>query len=349
MAEAGVSVGVVANPVSARDIRRVIANANTLQVADRANMVLRVLSALGSCGVDRVYMMPDNGGIRGLLARGLSREHNLGHRFPEHQFLPMPVTSTVEDTYRAVRMMREAGVRALVVLGGDGTHRAVIRQCAEIPISGLSTGTNNAFPETREPTVAGLAVGLYASGRLRPDQALAANKCLEIDINDGQVRDIALVDAVVCSDRFVGARALWKPDHLRQIFVTFADPEAIGMSAVAGLLAPLGRAEPGGMDVRLAGPGEAAEFELHAPIAPGMLRPLAVRAVRRLAADEPVTIIDEAGTIALDGERELEFAPGDRVRITLRENAFRTVDVSRCMRTAASEGLFTTFPSRTIP
>jgi len=48
----------------------------------------------------------------------------------------------------------------------------------------------------------------------------------------------------------------------------------------------------------------------------------------------------EAGVVALDGERELTFDAGERVNVTLREGAFLTVDVARCMRTAASEGLF---------
>ena len=39
-----------------------------------------------------------------------------------------------------------------------------------------------------------------------------------------------------------------------------------------------------------------------------------------------------AGTIALDGEREMEFGPGDSVQVTLLEKVFRTVDVSACMR-----------------
>jgi hypothetical protein len=36
----------------------------------------------------------------------------------------------------------------------------------------------------------------------------------------------------------------------------------------------------------------------------------------------------------------MAFSAGDQVRVTLRENAFTTVDVARCMHTAASEGLF---------
>jgi len=48
----------------------------------------------------------------------------------------------------------------------------------------------------------------------------------------------------------------------------------------------------------------------------------------------------QAGVVALDGEREMAFGAGDQVRITLRENAFTTVDVARCMQIAAREGLF---------
>ena len=47
-------VGIIANPVSARDIRRVIANASSLQITDRANIVLRVLASLKAVGVERL-------------------------------------------------------------------------------------------------------------------------------------------------------------------------------------------------------------------------------------------------------------------------------------------------------
>ena len=42
--------------------------------------------------------------------------------------------------------MKEKGVAAIVVLGGDGTHRAVVMACGDVPIAGISTGTNNACP-----------------------------------------------------------------------------------------------------------------------------------------------------------------------------------------------------------
>jgi len=334
------SIGIIANPVSARDIRRVIANASSLQIADRVNIVLRVLAAAGSCGVAKVVMMPDKGGIRAMLQRSLERERHLDHRFPDVEFLAMDVDSTVDDTFRAARMMGAAGVRAIVVLGGDGTHRAVARECGGVAIAGLSTGTNNAFPEMREPTITGLAVGLYASGRLSAEQALVPNKVLEVAINDGERRDIALVDAVISSERCIGARALWKTENLRALYVTYADPEAIGMSAIAGLLHPVGRREPGGCAVELTEEPARQRVLLQAPIAPGMVRPVGIAAWRPMVADRPFRVGAEAGVVALDGERELEFDPGDHVTVTLREAAFRTVDVSRCMQLAAAAGLF---------
>jgi NAD+ kinase len=334
-------VGIIANPVSARDIRRVIANANSLQLADRVNIVLRLLSALASCGIGRVLMMPDREGLRVLLERHLARRQGPDAALAAVDFLDMPVTASVDDTFRAARMMRDAGAAAIIVLGGDGTHRAVVRECGGVPLAGLSTGTNNAFPEMREPTIAGLAAGLYATGRIPPNEALVMNKRLDIDIRSpqGEVRhDIALVDAVISHEHFIGARALWKIDTLAAVYVSYADPQAIGMSAIGGLLEPLGRHEPGGLAIELAAPGEA-EFELSAPIAPGLMRAVPIASWQRLRHGEPQRVRQRAGIVALDGERELAFTASDEVTITLREDAFRSIDVAACMRYAAHAGL----------
>jgi predicted polyphosphate/ATP-dependent NAD kinase len=333
------TIGLIANPVSARDIRRIIANASNLQIADRVNIVLRVLTAAHSLGVERVLVMPDNGGIRALLQRHLSRGHSQHQRWPRVEYLEMAPTSTVDDTFEAARLLRAAGVAAIVVLGGDGTHRAVVRECRDIPIAGISTGTNNAFPEMRESTITGMAVALYATGRLSAAQALAPNKLLEVSINDGAKRDIALVDAVISTDRYIGARALWKPEALSAAYLTFADPQAIGLSAIGGLLHPVGRREPGGLAVHLGHDPHPAALRLLAPIAPGMVRPVPIARWHAMSADQPVTVAQPGGVVALDGERELAFDAGDRVQITLRENAFPTVDVARCMQIAASDGL----------
>ena len=59
-----VKVGIIANPISARDIRRVISHAGNLPINDRANIVLRMMAGLAASGVEEVVVMPENGGIR---------------------------------------------------------------------------------------------------------------------------------------------------------------------------------------------------------------------------------------------------------------------------------------------
>lgn len=351
MGSTPVTIGIIANPVSARDIRRVVANASNLQIADRVNIVLRLLTTLVSLGVERVCMMPDRGGIRAMLTRHLGREKNQHHQFPTLEFLPMEPTTTVQDTYVATRLLQQAGVAAIIVLGGDGTHRAVVRAMLQntplIPIAGLSTGTNNAFPDLREPTLTAMAVALYATGRIPAARALAPNKVLEVSLNEGAQQDLALVDAVISTEHQVGARALWRPESLHSLYLTFADPQVIGLSAIGGLLQPVARSAPEGLMIELATPpAEAPDassgsplVHLRAPIAPGLLRDVAIARWQTMPCDQPFPVSLTSGVVALDGERELPFSSSDRVTLTLRQAVFTTVDVTRCLNEAASTGL----------
>jgi len=333
----GSAIGIIANPVSARDIRRVIANATALQITDRANIVLRVLSCVKACGVNKVYMMPENGGIRHHVRRGIDRAENQGLKhFPILEYLDYKISGTVEDTFRAARMMSQLGVAAIVVLGGDGTHRAVVTASGNVPIAGISTGTNNAFPEHREPTITGLAVGLAVTGQIPPAIAFSPNKKMLVRVNGHE--EIALVDVAVVTERFVGARALWRTETFRELFVTFADPEVIGMSAIAGLLQPVTRLDNHGLHVRLA-PEDEAEIILETPIAPGYLRRIGVRDYKTMKAKVKYRPEISDGSIALDGERELSFAKTDDISIELVPDSFRTVNVQACMQYAARHGL----------
>ena len=90
-----------------------------------------------------------------------------------------------------------------------------------MPLTSLSTGTNNVFPMMREATIAGLAAGLVATGALSRDEASRRNKVLRVTVNDAP-RDIALVDVCVSGAAWTGAKALWRADALDQLFVTFA-------------------------------------------------------------------------------------------------------------------------------
>ena len=317
-----------------------IANAASMPIVDRANVILRVMAALGACGVPRVVMMPENGGIRRALMRSLDREKKLGHTtFPSLKFTNTPIKGNVEDTITSTQAMVQEGVKAIVVLGGDGTHRAVAKHCGAISIAGISTGTNNAFPEQREPTITGLAVGLTVTGRIPLEIALLKNKMLKVEIKGRQRSDIAIVDASVTTERYIGARALWRSDNFRELFVTYADPESIGLSAIAGFLRPIGRQEAFGLHVRLQPPATAKKI-VRVPIAPGLIAPVGVRDYRLFSVQETIPLSAESGMIALDGEREIDYGTADKAEVTLVSNAFNTINVSACMQYAAKNKLF---------
>jgi predicted polyphosphate/ATP-dependent NAD kinase len=331
-----VTVGIVANPASGRDIRRLVARASVFPIAEKCNMIIRLLAALGATGVERVLMMPDVGGVSERLRRAII-SHEAVDAWPEVEFLDMPVDDGPTDTVRAVEHMVAAKVSAIVVLGGDGTHRLVATACEEIPLMGLSTGTNNVFPEMREATVAGIATGLIATGQITKAEGTMCNKVLRVEVN-GLRNGLALVDASVSSEWWIGAKALWHPERLSQIFVTFAEPDAIGLSAVAGLLCPVSRSSAHGLRVDLV-PPETAPFTLKAPIAPGLVVSVGVAGVREIHPGEPQAVTIPQGVVALDGEREIEFQSKQQINLWLDRQGPLTIDVERVMALAARDGL----------
>lgn len=332
-----VTVGVIANPSSGRDIRRFVSAASVFDNAEKGNMVHRLMAGLGAVGVDRVLMMPAGSGLGETLRRRLQARSGPAQELPTLELVEMTVKETAEDTVQAVRRMIEVGVQAIVVLGGDGTHRVVAKHCGDIPLCALSTGTNNAFPEMREATVAGLATGLVARG-LVDGVELRRHKVLHVDVNQGEKKELAIVDVAVSRQRFIGARALWRVADTSELFVTFGTPGAMGLSSIAGLLEPTARSAPHGVHVRLSDPATA-EHVVMVPVAPGLLVEIGVGFVRRIAFGEEVSIPRGSGSIALDGEREIEFGPEDSTVVRLEARGPNTVNVESVMMAAAELGL----------
>lgn len=333
-----VTVGVVANPASGRDIRRLVAGASVFDNSEKGNMVYRLMVGLGAVGVGRILMMPAASGLSDALDRTL-RSHAAGDRagLPDLELVEMTVRHTARDTVQAVEEMVERGVAVIVVLGGDGTNRLVARHCQNVPLCTLSTGTNNAFPTMREATVAGLATGLVATGQAG-GEALRREKILRVGVNGEADRDCALVDVAVSADRFVGARALWRPEEISEIFVASASPDAVGLSSVAGLLDPTPRSAPYGLHLRLTAPEEA-ETVLTVPLAPGLVVPIGVAKKRRVQPGESTEMEAVSGSIALDGEREIEVGPEDRVEVSIDLDGPLTIDIEAVMQEAAQRSL----------
>lgn len=337
------TVGIIANPASGQDIRRLISAASGISIAEKTNIVRRLCLGLSILGVSRVQMIPDKSGIAGSLLR--SRDQGvaaLDENWPEIELLDMPVEEKAIDTLRSVELMVQTGVQLIIVLGGDGTHRLVANACGNIPIVALSTGTNNTFPHFQEATIVGLAAGLVARGVVTPSEATRRNKVLRVEIN-GLCRDLALVDLCLTDELWIGSRAVWKPERVKDIFVTFAEADAIGWSSVAGLINPISRESDQGLHLTLCPPGEGL-LTIYAPIAPGLILPIGIENIHILKHLENRLIDMPKGVIALDGEREFAFSPADKITVWLDLNGPLSVDVPKVLQLAAERGVLN-YPS----
>jgi predicted polyphosphate/ATP-dependent NAD kinase len=302
-------------------------------------MIQRMLTAFGAVGVHRVLLSTDLGGISASVYRAIGRrsgQHGSQQsRWPEVEFLDgQPIRQSAQDTVNFVRRMVTAGARVIVCLGGDGTARVAASAAGDVPMLALSTCTNNVFPAVREATVAGLAAGLVASGAVPADDVTSRAKLLEV--RAGERAEIALVDVAVSTERHVGARAVWDPATVSQLFCAFAEPDAIGLSSILGQLSPVARHEPYGVTARMT-PGAARQ--VLAPIGPGLVVPVGVSEVERMAPGSVYPVDAQAGVIAVDGERELTFEPGEHPTVRLRTDGPRCVDVPAALAMSARLGL----------
>jgi hypothetical protein len=87
----GVTIDVIANPVSAPGIRRVVTFAGNPTTGELNNIILRTLDGAHATGVGRVLRMPHREGIRALLERTLRRATGSSRDpgFPVIEFLNM--------------------------------------------------------------------------------------------------------------------------------------------------------------------------------------------------------------------------------------------------------------------
>lgn len=329
---ASTTVGIIANPASARDIRRLVASGGSVTTHDKLNRLQRVMSGLAAAGVERVISMVDRGGITAGLMRLADRAS--ARDWPPLEFVDQPVTHSVADTTTAVQAMVDAGVGAIVVLGGDGTNRAVAAESNDIPLVSISTGTNNAFPRPVEPTVAGLAAGLVA-GNLGCRSA-GTYRAKKMTVQSGQHREDALVDIAISRTDSIGAGAVWDAETISELYLCFAEADAIGLSAIGGHLQPVDRRTSNGLAVQL---GEPAAIQLQAPIGPGLVAPVGVQSFRLLEPDMPQDLQTASGVIAIDGERMLRFGPPDKPTITLHTDGPVVVDVPTTLNFASTKRL----------
>lgn len=326
------SIGIIANPASGKDIRRLVSYATTIDNQEKVNIVKRIVLAAQSFGIDSVWIMPDTFQMGFTVISDLSCDEKL---HIDCRVLDIPLTATSEDTTRAAAEMEKMGVGCVIVLGGDGTSRAVAKSLTDTPLLPLSTGTNNVYPTMVEGTVAGMAAAAIA---LMPNPRECCTKDKRIELyKNGDLLDIALIDAVITDDLWVGAKAIWDAEKLKHIFVTRCHPASIGFSSAAGCIEIVEDNDPYGLALTLGEKGE----EIIAPIAAGVLASLKYLKAEFLPLGTPMELVMKWDCmVALDGERELRCKKGDCLTLAITRKGPWRVQIKKTLEKAVEIGLF---------
>lgn len=322
-------LGVVINPASGRDVRRLFARAMTSSPDAKRNQVERILVGAAAAGVTRAVLVRDPFRIADAAVAALGVDLEIDLR-------DIGASANPRDTATAVECMREAGCGALVILGGDGTSRLVANTWADAPILPLSTGTNNVFPWMVEATVAGAAAGVVASGRVSLADAASRSKVVRVEIEE-EKDDLALIDAAHMVGDSTGNLMPFDPALIRTLVLTRAEPAAVGLSPIGGLLEPCGRDDDFAVVVDVVPEGQGRP--LLAPISPGLYRPVHVADVRRIALGERVPITGP-GLLAFDGDRERALRDGQRAVLRVERDGPFVIDPGRALQKAAEHGVY---------
>jgi predicted polyphosphate/ATP-dependent NAD kinase len=322
------TVGIIANPASGKDIRRLVAHGSVFSNLEKVNIVRRVLLGLQATGVEQIIFMPDYFGIGTRAIDGLKLTLKTS-------MLKMPLRGTQEDSTEAADRFREMQVNCIITLGGDGTNRSVAKGSGKIPILPISTGTNNVFPYMIEGSIAGLAAGVVALQMVQLDRVIQQTKRLEIEKND-QMIDIALIDAVVYDDMFKASLAVWDMSKVREIVLARAEPSNIGLSSIGGYLYPNFLEGRHGIHIHV-GQGD---HGVLAPVAPGLIVRVGIESYGLIKMNEAVEVDHKPSILALDGEREVEVGKRDHISIRLTNKGPYVIDIKETLKEAAQNGFF---------
>ena len=285
-------VGLVTNPNSSKDIRRLTTLARVIDIEEKANLVARLLVGLGSIRGVNVLAVDDQAGL-------VRRSVRLaGSPAAPVEFIPMEVEGTEADTRRAASRLAESDAAALVTVGGDGTVRAAAEGWPRAPLVPLAAGTNNAFALTDEPTVVGLATAMAITSAA---DVFTATTAIEVDTSED--RALAVIDAVVVRNTWIGAGAIWEAEELLEGLVTTSRRSAVGIASVS---AALGTLEGDHVrHIRFGG-----DRSVRAVFGPGLVLDVPVETHVDLPLGAELALDASAGLVALDGERRLPAENG---------------------------------------
>jgi predicted polyphosphate/ATP-dependent NAD kinase len=330
-------IGILANPDSGKDVRRLVAHAYGFGNSLKSNTITQILAGINSTGnAHNIYLFPDLSGISSQSRKSFLQRHVDSKLILD--FLDMQVEGNAEDTARALDLLIDLGADCLILLGGDGTVRQASKNSKDLPLLPVSMGTNNIMPQSINGTVVGMTAAVFSS---LDDEEKSAycyrSKRIEIWI-DNEFDDQALVDAAVLTGRFAGTKAVWTDHEIQHLIVTQASPLSVGLTSIVGMVVSIDRKAPVAAYLKF-GPGGRV---IRAPIAPGEFKEVSVIDTRLLAPGESVEIVHEKSILlALDGEREITVKPDQQCVVRFSQDGPMIVDAEKVMLSSLREEFFT--------
>jgi len=320
-------LGIVVNPMSGRDVRRVAAKASTSSHHEKQQQVTRLVLGALEMGATRIYLGNEPFRINERSIENLPERDSI-------EILQYPLTHTATDTAVMTSKMWDAGCRTFIVLGGDGTSRIVAKNLPDAVILPLSTGTNNVFPIFCEASIAGAAAGLIATGRLKAEDHCYRCKQLHISIN-GVETDMALIDAVLLENDSIGSLLPFAAENIRQVFLTRAEPASVGISPIGGYLRACGATDPFGVMVNC---HAKAKESVRVPLSPGLYGDIGVVDHAQMTLGQTY-LVDGPGILAFDGDRSIQISATDRVEVSVRQDGPWIIEPARILEVAAQHNL----------
>ena len=329
------TVGILVNPRSGSDVRRLLTSAGSSTVEDKVSILRRLIHGAAEAGAEKVVLTRDPFSITRRATENLQLALKV-------EFLDLPLHHTERDSVEAAQAMRDAGCGSVVSLGGDGTNRALVLGWPDAPLIPLSTGTNNAFPFHVEPTVAGVAAGLIATGAVDLLAHSARAKVVAVEVcggDSGTETDMALIDAVAVDDPYVGSLELFDPETMMLGVLTRADPSSIGFSGLAGTVVPCTPDEDRGVVLEFVPPSRNPARLVRGALAPGWFATVGLARSEYLELDAPVEVAGPC-LLAFDGERSRRLHSGQTASLRVVRRGPRVIDVGAVVHSGARTGTF---------
>ena len=107
------SIGIIANPASGKDIRRLVSHATVIDNHEKINIMKRIILGAQKLGVDRVYIMPDTYHTG---YKAIEQLESVDEVICTIDVLQMKLQANLQDTMTAAKTNEEKGVGCLLVM-----------------------------------------------------------------------------------------------------------------------------------------------------------------------------------------------------------------------------------------